>query len=254
MEPVERRGLIEPSFSAAWFATFGRLGATTTAREVAFLLGVLPAPPARVLDVACGFGRHALALARHGFRVVGVERDRSVAAEARAAGVDVRELDMRRLRDLGETFDAVICMWASFGWFDDATNADVLAAMAERTAPGGVVVLDLYDPAFFHARQGVRANRGTRDEKRVVGNRLHTKLDYPDGTRDAFQWRLYDRVELAALGAAAGLELARAAADFDVSAEPAGGTPRMQAILRRPAGASGRVASMGTPSTHARRD
>ena len=127
--------MTEPAFSRAWFETFGHPDAAATEREVDFLLGVLPPPPARVLDVPCGFGRHALALGRRGYRVTGVERDPDVAREARAAGVDVRELDMRRLGDLPKKFDAVICMWASFGWFDDATNADVLAASPRAPGP-----------------------------------------------------------------------------------------------------------------------
>jgi SAM-dependent methyltransferase len=227
---------LEPAFSRAWFDTFGRPDRADTEREVAFLLGVLPPPPASVLDVPCGFGRHALALGDRGYRVVGVERAPEVAREARAAGVDVRELDMRRLGELPETFDAVVCMWASFGWFDDATNAEVLAAMAARTRPGGVgvVVLDLYDPAFFRPRQGTLLNRGVRDTKAVHGNRLRTTLEYPDGERDEFEWRLYEPDELRELGAAAGLELTTLCAGFDPTSPPAGEVPRIQAVLHAP--------------------
>jgi hypothetical protein len=49
----------EPTYSDVWFDTFGRPDNAQTARELAFLLSVLPAPPASVLDVPCGFGRHS---------------------------------------------------------------------------------------------------------------------------------------------------------------------------------------------------
>jgi SAM-dependent methyltransferase len=65
-----------------------------------------------VLDVPCGFGRHAHALAERGYVVTGVERDATAAAEARAGGVEVHELDLRRLDELPRTFDAVVWMWA----------------------------------------------------------------------------------------------------------------------------------------------
>ncbi len=58
---------MEPTFSPAWFATFGRPDPATTAREVDYLASVLPQPPATVLDVPCGFGRHARALATRGY-------------------------------------------------------------------------------------------------------------------------------------------------------------------------------------------
>src|SRR5260370_11915457 len=55
-----------------------------TRREIDFLLRALrPAPGARILDVPCGYGRHAAALARRGFRVVGVDLSRAMIAEAR---------------------------------------------------------------------------------------------------------------------------------------------------------------------------
>ena len=127
-------------------------------------------PPATVLDVACGFGRHARALAARGYAVTGVERDPAVAAEARAGDLEVHELDVRRLDELEATCDAVISMWASFGWYADETNADVFAAMAAKA--GRTLVLDVYDPAFFRARQGPIENRGVHQVKRVCGSRL----------------------------------------------------------------------------------
>src|SRR5260370_30981167 len=55
-----------------------------TRREVDFLLRALrPAPGARILDVPCGYGRHAAALAGRGFQVVGVDLSRPMIAEAR---------------------------------------------------------------------------------------------------------------------------------------------------------------------------
>jgi SAM-dependent methyltransferase len=213
---------VEPSFSPAWFKTFGRPDGTITASEVMFLESILPPPPATVLDVPCGFGRHAQALAAHGYAVTGVEREPAVAAAARAGGIDVHELDLRRLDELPGRFDAVICMWASFGWYDDDTNAAVFAAMADKAKR--MLVLDVYDPSFFREHQGTTDNRGVRDEKHVEGDRLVTVLDYPDGTRDRFEWRLYEPEELAELGRSSGLRLERADGE---------GTPRRRLVFER---------------------
>jgi len=221
---------MEPTFSPAWFATFGRSDPATTAREVDFLVRALPPPPVTVLDVPCGFGRHAHALTTQGYQVIGVERVSSVAAEARAADVVVHELDMRCLDELAGRFDAVICMWASFGWFDDETNSEVFAAMAAKAA--NTLVLDVYNPAFFRERQGQADNRGVREDRRVERNRLRTTLDYPDGSRDSFEWRLYEPEELAALGKLAGLRLDFVCADFS-EIPPSSETPRTQLVFGR---------------------
>jgi SAM-dependent methyltransferase len=221
---------VEPTFSPAWFETFGRPEPAVTTREVDFLVRVLPSPPATVLDVPCGLGRHAVALQQLGYEVTGVERDPEVAAEARAAGVVVRELDVRNLEVVPGAFDAVVCMWASFGWFDDRTNEEVFAAMAAKTLD--TLVLDVYYPAFFRAHEGRRDNRGVSEDRRVVGSRLHTVLDYADRTRDVFEWRLYEPEELAVLGTSVGLTLAVVAADF-ADEQPTSETPRMQLVFRR---------------------
>ena len=47
--------------------------AAQTDDEVSALLQLLPPPPARILDLACGQGRHAVRLAERGYQVVGVD-------------------------------------------------------------------------------------------------------------------------------------------------------------------------------------
>src|SRR5262249_18993816 len=58
--------------------------AETTDSEVAALVRMLPTAPCRVLDVACGPGRHAIRLARRGFERVGLD----AAAQSLAAARD----------------------------------------------------------------------------------------------------------------------------------------------------------------------
>ena len=128
-------------------------------------------------------------------------------------------------------------MWASFGWFDDETDADVLGQMAEKASSGGVVVLDIYDAEWFRRHQGPhevdRDGRHVLEHKEVVGNLLTTTLDYEDGTRDVFEWRLYGPDELHALGDELGLDCELACAGFDRAAAPAGEAARMQLVFRR---------------------
>lgn len=88
---------------------------------------------------------------------------------------------MRRLDDLPSNFDGVICMWASFGYFDARTNEDVLRGFAERLRLGGRLVLDVYHREFLEAHQGERGLRGVRDSRVVRHGRLHEELEYPDG-------------------------------------------------------------------------
>jgi SAM-dependent methyltransferase len=102
----------------------------------------------RILDLGCGPGAHAIAFARLGHRVTGVDTsprllDRA-RASSRAAGVEVEwvEADMRAFqRPAG--FDLICSLYASLGYFDDLANRRVLENVCASLAPQGVFVLDI---------------------------------------------------------------------------------------------------------------
>lgn len=106
------------------------------------------APGARILDAPCGSGRHAVALARLGHRVLGVDASAEAVGHARtacaAAGLDAAfaEADLLAF-DPGPVHDAVVCMGNSFGYFDAETTAALCRAFAGALRPGGGLVLDV---------------------------------------------------------------------------------------------------------------
>lgn len=124
-----------------------------TRREVAFVLRSLRPPAgARILDLPCGYGRHAALLARRGFHVVGVDLSRAMLAEARRRFTEgprlrFRRADMRCIT-FREEFYAVINLYTSFGYFTPAQNEAVLRRMARALRPGGRLLVDHRDPAY----------------------------------------------------------------------------------------------------------
>jgi SAM-dependent methyltransferase len=233
------------TFSPTWHTTFSaNRDEAETAREVVFLARVLPQPPARVLDVPCGFGRHARGLAGLGYSVTGVELDERVLAEAarRSKGtIEYVEGDMRELSALRTDFDGVICMWASFGYFGHEANQAVLRGMADRLAAGGRLVLDVYNPDFIETHQGtIQFNRvAVTETKTVRDGRLRVELAYDGGpVEDVFEWELYRPQQLNELAAACGLRCVVTCSEFDESRAASPEVPRMQLVYERAAAAS----------------
>jgi len=103
---------------------------------------------ARILDVPCGFGRHAVELARRGFRVTGVDISPELVAQARQAAaakgvaVEFRRGDMQRLA-FRRRFDAVLNLFTSFGYFGDAGDLKLLERFHQALRPGGWLALHL---------------------------------------------------------------------------------------------------------------
>lgn len=99
-------------------------------------------PGSRVLDVPCGTGRIATRLRERGCHVVGIDATDAFLRRAHAAGVPVIRGDMRtRLVRLG-AFDAVLCWWGSFGYFDEDDNRAQAEAAAAALVPGGRYLID----------------------------------------------------------------------------------------------------------------
>lgn len=82
------------------------------------------APPAKILDLCCGPGRHSIELARRGFSVTAVDRTalylRRAKEKADAEGLTIEfvQEDMRRFCR-PTSYDAIINLWSSFGYFED---------------------------------------------------------------------------------------------------------------------------------------
>jgi SAM-dependent methyltransferase len=120
-------------------------------QEVDFVLACTRTPAgARVLDVGCGDGAHCFAFAARGMQVTGfdasmVQLMRATAmGEARGNPCAFLKGDMRDPPVQG-VFALVTCVGSSFGYFDDETNEKVLQRLARLVAPGGHLVLHVFN-------------------------------------------------------------------------------------------------------------
>jgi len=157
------------------------------------------APGARVLDVPCGNGRHALELAARGLSVVGVDLAEEFIAEARAnshsrgfCDVEWHLGDMRHLPRQAE-FDAAICLGNSFGYLEHEGTLEFLAAVAQALKPDGRFLLETGAAAeclLPHLEERSWYTFGeitmlTVNEYRPAEGRLYSEDTFlRDGTRD----------------------------------------------------------------------
>jgi SAM-dependent methyltransferase len=179
---------------------------------------------ARILDLACGHGRHSIPLATRGFDVTGYDLSDVFLARARTDaetnGARVRWVrgDMRNL-SFDSEFDAVINVFTAFGYFEDPDDdLGTLRGVRAALRPGGRFLLEiLYRdglPARFRPTSVDRAVDGTLilhehnwDLARDVMDDAIT-LIRPDGRRAQYKTSVRMRTlhEMLDLMRSAGLE------------------------------------------------
>jgi SAM-dependent methyltransferase len=102
--------------------------------DLEVIMRLLPAPPARVLDVPCGDGRIADPLQHAGYDVTGVD---IVQQEPRFV-----QGDLRALPDGLGTFDAVVSWGNSFGYTTPEDTQRSLTGFKRALEPGGTLILE----------------------------------------------------------------------------------------------------------------
>ena len=206
-----------------------------TAQEVEGIERILHLRKAsRILDLACGAGRHALELARRGYAVTGYDLSEDLLRRARSDAKraklkisfvrgDMRELDFRG------RFDAVINMFSSFGYFESIhEDRKVLEGVARALKPRGKFLMERFNReslAYELPLQGWRVGEDgsvilQEDAFDVLRGRYDTLQIVIDrtGTREhRASVRAYTLPELKEMFDAAGLPIHRVLGGLDLS-------------------------------------
>lgn len=127
-----------------------------------------------ILDLCCGMGRHTISLAKRGYQVVGLDLSGVLLEKAieksNGLAIPFIQADMRNLPLMNNSFDVVLNLFTSFGYFrDDQDNERVLAEMARILRPEGRFLID------FLNRNSVIATLVPESKREVDGIRIKEK-------------------------------------------------------------------------------
>ncbi len=199
------------------------------ARAVSLVAGRLQIAGKLVLDLACGPGRHAVHLRRAGANVVGFDLSLPLLSRARHRDVDLLPVvrgDMRRLPFKPCTFDVVVNLFTSFGYFsDDAQHQLVLRDVAAVLRVGGVLLLDYFNADELRRYLVEREELSVGGQQVLIQRRISSDGGYvikeihliDDGRSFVERVRLFDQAELENLVRDAGLEVRDRFGDYDGS-------------------------------------
>lgn len=145
----------EQSFGKDYMIVYKHRDWEQADREVAKMAAWLDLPNrAKVLDIGCGMGRHAVALAACGYQVTGVDLSDTLLAEAKEND-DEKEIewmhgDMRSLPFEDGSFDATLNLFTSFGYFSaESDNIAVMRQIRRVLKPNGLFLIDFLNPDYI---------------------------------------------------------------------------------------------------------
>ena len=235
---------------ATWFSTwfdspyYHILYAKRDENEAAAFIASLQqklhlAPGSRVLDAACGKGRHAITLQHLGFSVDAF--DLSPANIEAAQAFENKDLlffvhDLREPLPLQNSYDAIFNFFTSFGYFDDQKdNQKAFDTFAGGLKENGLLVLDFFNPTYVLAnlvpsetveREGI----SFQIKRWSAAGYLYKSIDFSDQGKD---FSFVEKVELVAkndfvaYAAQAGLGLVDLKGDYQLAAFDEASSPRM---------------------------
>lgn len=237
--------MTQPDWFAHWFDTpyYALLYQQRDEREAAEFIAALVAqlklkPGSRVLDIGCGRGRHALALHTLGFEVTGIDLSPSAIDEARLHETDRLKFvraDMRTF-DLPKSFDLVINLFTSFGYFDKTEdNLAVLRRVRRHLKPDGIFILDYFNAKKVSAQLVTREHREAGGVSFDISRRIEPGhivkeilVTEPEGNHTfSERVQLFEREQLTAMLAEAGLEPFGFFGDYHLSSFDVLTSPRL---------------------------
>lgn len=181
------------------------------------------APGWRVLDVACGPGRHARAIESAGARCIGLDLSMTLLRRARTlTTAPLIRADMRHIPVRPRSMDLTLNLFTSFGYFeDDAQHRRALAEMTGTLRSGGWFAMDFLNAARVQATlvtselatlggTEVRITRDLIGGERFVRKRMETA----DGRAWVERVRLFQPNELETMLAATGVAVTARFGDY----------------------------------------
>lgn len=203
-----------------------------TRREAEMVRRILgPHPACRILDCPCGYGRHGALLNQHYPRFFGLDLSLDClqrCQKGNSAHPLVRG-DMRCLPFADCSFDAILHLFNSFGYFSPSENLRVLREFQRILASRGTLLLEVtnlrpfiealkYSPRTCQQIHNVKITEDWAYSRRTRRVTNHTRIQMP-GTdvRRSYSVRLYSLPEMEALFRQAGLEIREVMGDTEGS-------------------------------------
>ncbi len=229
-------GWYERSFGRDYLKVYQHRDESSAQYEVDQLIKWLNLPRgAHVLDLCCGNGRHAVAMAEYGFQMIGLDLSHDLLAVAKQRKIEQGigtvvwiQGDSRNVPLKDQTLDGLVNLFTSFGYFDrDEENEQVINEMSRLLKPGGRFVMDFLNAIRLRSTlvpQSERFIEGwtIRERRWIDATHVHKEIRIfdpktPEAGERMYQERvrLFEKEQLISMCQKQGIRIEQIYGDFN---------------------------------------
>jgi SAM-dependent methyltransferase len=168
-----------------------------TERQIQFLKSYLK-PAGYLLDLACGSGRHSIALSADGYKMVGLDASLRLLKIAKQRSQDITVVlgDIRFLPFKTGTFNATVSVDTSFGYLPSEADDKVSLSEVQRVMPqDGLLIIDVFNREYLALKYREQSNSTKeRDYPSFILQQKRTISDSVEWLCDL--WTIRDKINL----------------------------------------------------------
>jgi len=201
----------------------------------------------KILDMACGAGRHSIILAKQGFNVTGIDLSENLLSEAKKNASEEKltikfiKSDIREF-NTEDRFNLILNLFTSFGYFNkEEDNFLVLQKAFEFLEKSGFFILDFFNKNYL-LKNLIPLTEEIQEDKKIIQKRFIRKgrvektieiFTNEDKKEFSESVKLYSNQELVNMLLEIGFEIVSLFGDFDGSVFDIDNSPRFIAICKK---------------------
>ena len=152
----------------------------------------------KILDLACGIGRHSIYLDKIGFKVVGTDKSPNNIKKAKAShNQSLSFLQMEMIDDTNYKYDCIFNLFTSFGYVNHDYNLKTIKNIERQLKDDGIVVIDIMNTLFVKNNLVIEETKVIDDlsfkiKRKSDGKHIYKEIKFQDKKDYFFQEKVMD--------------------------------------------------------------
>ncbi len=152
----------------------------------------------KILDLACGIGRHSIYLDKIGFKVVGTDKSPNNIKKAKASkNQDISFLQMEMIDDTNHKYDVIFNLFTSFGYVNHDYNLKTIKNIERQLKNDGTVIVDFMNTLFVKKNLVIEETKVIDDlsfkiKRKSDGKHIYKEIKFHDKKNYFFQEKVMD--------------------------------------------------------------